>query len=236
MMNATTRPAPASTRGPRPELFTPIHKAIRLAMSDVLARLGGTDFADDAASRAATAELRQVLLFCGSHLEHEERFVKPAAVERLPGGVVEAFEEHAEQALVVGELRALADAVDGAGPSTRTVTAHSLYLHFSRFVAQNLAHMADEEQVLAPLLERFFTPAEILEVHGRIQAAITPEERRISGPYMLRACSPGERRFLVAAMLKVAPKEAVMAALGSFRGAVPDATIDDLLAFCGGAS
>lgn len=236
MMNTTTRPAPpSSTRAagpPRAELFRLIHKAMRLAMADAQGILGETDFADAAASRAAVKALREVLAFAESHLQHEERFVKPLATERLPSGV-EVFDAHQDQLHVYAELRALADAVESAPDDARPVTGHALYLHFSRFVAENLSHMADEEQVVSPLLERFFSNAELLAMHARILDAVTPAERLVSGRYMLRACSPGERRGFVSGMLKAAPKEAVLGMLGAMRGAVPDAVLDDLVAFVG---
>lgn len=228
-MNAVTQRNPAQSFAAKTNLFGLIHKAIRFALAEMLSRLGATNYSDAAATRRTTAELRKVLTWCEKHLEHEERFVKPAAQARLPGGKVEAFEAHEGQLQVYGELRALADAVDAARDELRPVTAHALYLHFSRFVGENLAHMADEEQVVGPLLDRFLSAEELEAIHTAILRSTTPEERAISSAYVIRAVSQPERRALVGGMTRLDPPEVLILTLEGIRGAVPDADLDDLV-------
>jgi hypothetical protein len=175
-----------------------------------------------------------VLDFCTNHIHHEDRWVRPAVAERLPGGSVGPFEAHAEHTRAIAELRALIDAVLAAHGADRPRIGHALYLHASRFVAENLSHMADEEQVLQPLLERFFTDAELQAIHGQILAATTPEERVLAFPYMFRACSQSERRALVAGMAHAQPREVSRRIVESLRGALADADVAELLAIASG--
>jgi len=73
---------------------------------------------------------------------------------------------------------------------TQRSLGHTLYLHFSVFVAETLAHMAYEERVVQPLLERLFTPHELFEMHTSIILAITPDQMMRS----LRSIIPASTR------------------------------------------
>jgi hypothetical protein len=80
------------------------------------------------------------------------------------------------------------------------LAGRTLYLHFSTFTAELLLHMAEEERVLQPLLERFFTDDELHEVHGQLLASLTLEEKMRAARWMLRALSPAEYADLVSSV------------------------------------
>jgi iron-sulfur cluster repair protein YtfE (RIC family) len=188
-------------------IFVPIHKALRVASCELLAdfgRLGSED--RDEMARVLSA-LGSLLLAYENHLEHEERFVRPEAEKRLQG-VGTAFDDHAKHTRQIAELRALASALAIGSDAHRAVSTRTLYLHLSTFIGESLVHMAEEEQVLAPLLDRAFSGAERMEIHARIQAAITPEERAYIGPFMMRALDPDEKQMLLRAMAQAAASEA----------------------------
>lgn len=121
----------------------------------------------------------------------------------------------------IAELRAQAEALVAERPELRARVGHALYLHFTVFVGENLAHMAEEERVVMPLLQRFFDDGELRELHGRVLAAVTPAERAYSAQFLYRALSGPERRGLVASAAASMPLEAVLGLLEANRGAVP---------------
>jgi hypothetical protein len=188
--------------------FGPIHKAIRFALSDLLVRMGKGEF--------TFAELEDVLAYCESHLAHEETFFRPAFATRI--GALTAFDEgHPVHERYVAELRALAKSAESAAPEHRATSARALYLHFSKFVGENLAHMAEEEEVLQPLVERHFADDELLAIQGRLMASLAPPEMVRSAKFMLRALDRSERAFLVGGMAKNAPRPAVLALLDAVK-------------------
>ncbi len=187
-------------------MFVPIHKALRLASCEVLADFGRLDASDRDETARVLGALTLLLDAYEKHLEHEERFVRPEAEQRLQG-VGTAFDDHAAHTRHIAELRSLATAVSLAGDQHRAISARTLYLHFSTFVGESLVHMAEEERVLAPLLDRVFSPAEKAAVHGRIQAAITPEERAYVGPLMMRALDPDEKAMVLRAISRATTSE-----------------------------
>ena len=129
----------------RHDLYAPIHKGLRLALSDLLVRLGRADFADAAATAGLLAALRRQLVLSAGHLHHEEVEIHTVLEARAPGSTLtlEADHDHHRRAFVT--LEAAIAAVEAAPPAERAAPARELYLAFSQFVAADFAHMAEEE-------------------------------------------------------------------------------------------
>src|SRR5437868_4802511 len=83
-----------------------------------------------------------------------------------------------------------------ADSNPRPLVGRTLYLHFGTFVAENLLHMAEEEQVVMPLFERLFSEEEVRGIHQRVMAKLTPQEYGRAVRYVLRATNRPERAAL----------------------------------------
>lgn len=195
---------PAQAVAPRPprfDLFFSIHKAIRFGLCQLLLDAGATAFDDAAEVGALVGRIRAQLELCERHAEMEDRFIRPALAERTRGAL-EVFDTgHAHQRRIVQELAALLSALTEAAPTERSRVGRTLYLHLGTFLAESLTHMAEEERVIQPLLERHFTDDELRAIHAALIAACTPEERLLSASWMLRAASQPERLQLLGSML-----------------------------------
>jgi hypothetical protein len=178
---------------PRFDPFGLIHKAIRLALTDLLVRIGQTSPRDERAVSSLASTTRQTLAYYATHLRSEDAWLKPGVEQRLPGGA-SAFDDHPEHERALEELSAQVEAL--ADEAHRARTLKNLYLHFSVFVGNSFAHMAEEERVLLPLLHRFFDDDELRAMHANILAATSPDERALTLPLLLRALSPDERTAL----------------------------------------
>jgi iron-sulfur cluster repair protein YtfE (RIC family) len=187
---ATTNATGAAAR-PRLDVFGRIHRGIRFALCDLLLRMGRGE--------SWQGELEDVLLFCEGHLAHEERFLRPALSSRQKGPLTTFDKGHPEHTRFVAELRALAKNAAEVPAARRASLERTLYLHYSAFVANNLAHMAEEEQVLQPLLERLFSDEELLAIHGKMMSALTAEERALAARYLFAALDREERIALASA-------------------------------------
>jgi len=191
-VTATHSAAPRASRAAA-VLFAPIHKAIRLGLAEMLVRIGQTAFGDDAAVGALFDEIESLFHKLERHAEVEDTVVAPA----LEGRAGEVFATHACLDRLTAELRALMVRARTSRPDEREVIGRTLYLHFSRFVAEQLSHMAEEEQVLQPLLEWMHSDEELFALHGAVLARLSPEEKLASAPFMVWAAAPNERIALV---------------------------------------
>ncbi len=202
----------------RPDLYGPVHKGLRNALNTTLLKLGQLDPADPADVAEALFELRDVLAWCEKHIEIEEQFVHAAVERKRPAALVGRLRgDHGSHERDVSLLRDDADALERAlaePPAVARARARQLYLSYSRFVAENLAHMAVEETEMNALLAELFTSEEIGAIFVSILASEPPEQLMRGVRWVMPAVDPAER----AVMAKIA------------QAGVPPATFGQLLA------
>ncbi len=223
----------SSARPQRFDLYGPIHKTIRVAMSDVLVRMGKTNFANESAAARITEDLQKLLALCDQHIQHEVNFVHPHLAERLPNALAKIDDGHAEHDRFVAELRALsAGVVSAPTRELRALAGTTLYLHYSAFFADTLAHMVEEERVLQPLIHRFFTDQELLGIQGAILASIPPAENFEMVCTMLPAVNGPERADILGGVHAGAPPEAFQALVAALRSRLDADEWTELLGLC----
>jgi hypothetical protein len=202
-------------------------------MSDLLVRMGKTNFANAAHAERITSELEKVLVWCEQHIDHETKFIHPHLAERLPQALAKIDDGHEEHARFVAELRSLIGGVASANTSElRALAGRSLYLHYSAYFADTLAHMVEEERVLQPLMHRFFTDAELLAMNDAIVQSMQPAEMFESLCAMVPAVNGPERAELLGGAHAGAPPEAFQALMGMLRPRLNDEEWSELLALC----
>jgi hypothetical protein len=189
--------------------FTFIHKSIRLLLAETLVELGCTDFTNRDSAQRALEMLDHAFEYCEQHLEHEERFVRPACAGRLS---LDVFDRgHPEQERMLAQLRMLMASLHQAESSHAQRLGAALCLQFSAFVAECLAHMAEEEQVLAPVMVQALSEDELGAMQGRIVQSMSPDEATRGAYLMLIAANRSERRILLEKLLLQAPRAQVLA-------------------------
>lgn len=202
-------PAPRTTSAPavraRLDLYAAIHKALRLAMTDTLVRVGSLDAGDDAMRAETIHQVRTLCAMCRSHVAKENGHVHPAIEACRPGGSARIAGEHEEHLVAIDAIEAGAGAFE-AEPTP--AQAHRLYRQLASFVAENFEHMDVEESLHNALLWAAYTDAELLEIHEHILASLTPQEMGQVLHWMLPALSPAERSGLLGDLRAKAPPQA----------------------------
>ena len=215
------------------DFYGPIHKSLRMAISDLLIRMGKTNFAAPEAAERVVSAMRQLLVVCEEHIEHEARFVHPQLATRLPQALAKIDAGHDEHARFVAELRSLGDAVLGSkAPSLRALAGRTLYLHFTSFAADALAHMVEEERALQPLMHRFFSDDELLAMETAILGSMSPEQQLASMIGIVRAVNGPERAALLGGVHAAAPPPAFEAIIGALRPELASDEWSELTALC----
>jgi hypothetical protein len=195
------------------DLYGPIHKGLRLALSQLLVRLGACDGDDPAALAALLADLRGQCQLSAHHLANEEACVHPALEARAPGATAYLARAHEHHRETFYELEALIRRAERAHVDERPMELSRLYLRFSTFVAEDFAHMAEEEQLILPVLQGLFTDDELRGIEDRIISGLEPDEVIAFGRTMIPAATRPERIILLDALRANAPAEAFAAIL-----------------------
>src|SRR5262249_29987692 len=141
------------------------------------------------------ADLRRQLHLSARHLAHEDLEIQPALESRAPGATERLVRAHDEHRADFVELEALITVAEQ--PGALPAAWRRLYLRFSEFVAEDLAHMAEEELVVLPVLQSLFTDAELGEIEGRVMRMIDPEDLVAYLRIMITAGSRADRLFLL---------------------------------------
>ncbi len=193
------------------DFYGPIHKGLRLAQTQMLVRLGACGGDDEAELAQLLDDLVALCHMAEHHLENEDRWVHTALEDRAPGSTVRLADSHAHHRQAFEALQALIGQVQAAEAGKRAQGLKQLYLRFSLFMAEDLAHMAEEEELMLPVLQSLFTDAELSGIEDGILSALSPEEIVGFGRLMIPAATRADRIALLSAMRANAPAEAFSA-------------------------
>ncbi len=190
----------------RYDLYGGVHKGLRRAGCDLLCRLGAVDHDKSEETDAVIAILRAYLGLAASHVMHEDENIHKALQAR---GVSTAAidHQHDDHRRDFADLEAMALAIEMARPQERRAACRKLYLAFAAYIAEDLAHMHEEETVTAPALWTAFSDEELMGIEMRIISSIPPEKNMAFMRTMIPAMNPAERAALLGAMKKGAPPE-----------------------------
>ena len=173
--------------------FYLIHKALRAMLYDTALTLQQTDFANYTEARAALVKVNDVLFAFDNHAHHEDNFIMPA-VETYEPALAASFEkEHVEDLRISNRLKNIIVIYENTFfPEERTVCGSAITKSFTEFLVFNLEHMAKEEEVLNPILWRYYTDKELKELTQAIIAKIEPEQMEKFSTWMMRGLHNGE--------------------------------------------
>ena len=193
----------------RHNIYAMIHKALRLAMTEMLPAVGRLDASDPQEVSEAIVRVRDLLRFCKAHVANEETFIHPAIEARRSGTSARVASEHIEHLASIASLYRAVESLARAPSASRDAAAFALYAELGRFVGENFVHMYEEETVRNRALWDAYTDEELLALERAIKAHHTPEEMTFVLRWMLPAMTPAERAGLVAGLRKVAPPQVV---------------------------
>lgn len=177
------------TDATHPDLFTNAHKGIRRALFAACVDLGRAD-GDPERERAARMRLGEALHFVAHHGENEDQLLLPLLRERAPRVFARMTEAHADLDVARAELLV-------------EKPIRELYLASCAFTSRYLAHMDDEERVLAPVIREVLSVEEATAFGRRAVERTAPEDQRLMLGWMLPAMTRGD----VAAFLGRLPPE-----------------------------
>ncbi len=183
---------------PRPDLLTPIHKALRRSLFETALVLARTDFTEPAELAVAQQAVAACLEYLREHAEHEDRHTVPLLTRFDPelAAIIEAAHPQLERmAIAIDSLWPRLAPLTGA---PRASLGAELLRRFQAFVAEQLLHMDLEERRVVPQLWNHLSDAELVALGARITATIPPLRMQQWGALLAGALSAPERAALQA--------------------------------------
>ncbi|MBB4121094.1 hemerythrin domain-containing protein [Martelella radicis] len=189
----------------RYDLYGPVHKGLRRSQCNLLAALGSADFGNPETCERMLAEFRHLLSMAASHVVHEDSVIHAALnALSLSTGLVD--EQHDEHRAAFDALEAMASTVEAAEGPARIAAGRALYLAFAAYIADDFAHMHEEETVVMPLLWQHFSDDELHAMEMKIVGSMPPEKNMAFTRVMVPAMSPAERSGMVGGMFQAMPR------------------------------
>jgi hypothetical protein len=190
--------------------------------------MGATSFAVRSEAQRVVDDLDGLLDLCLFHIHHEDEHVHPALEHRRPGSSAGLGEEHDRHQQFIRELRSLAAKLSAAPREQAQILGRALYLRYSLFVGENIAHMAEEELVIQPLLEELYHEGELHDLHNALVASIGPNEMSAFLYIMIPAINRTERFDMLSMARTRMPPPAFSALLAAVRPGLSDTDWSDL--------
>ena len=190
----------ANTTTERDDLFTNIHKGLRLGLFDITVQAGRTDWADPPQVTELGERWDGLLTLLRAHGDHEDEHILRLLDPYDPLATESTAEQH----------RDLDDLLDDLAERFGTVLAApgvasglELYRDLARFAAAYLTHMHDEETRVMGRIWACCTDEEIAGARQRFMAGMSPRVQALSLEYTLPALD-GPTRMALEARLEAA--------------------------------
>jgi hypothetical protein len=186
----------------RDDLFTHIHKALRLALFGTTALAGSTAWTDPDAVAELGARWRPVLALLRAHTAHEDDYILRILDSYDPAATQAAEEHHRDLDDLVDDL---AHRFDRLAVAPDPESGLAWYRDLARFVAAYLPHLHDEETRIMRRIWECCTDEEIAATRASFMDHMSPEIGVISLEYMLPAVDPPTRAELISQLAATAP-------------------------------
>lgn len=192
------------------DLYAPVHKGIRLALSGLCHQAGSVDHSDDERVNAFIEEFKQVAIILEAHSRDEDAHINESFEKFAPKTLLQLEKEH--DALEHG-LEQLISLVDQLHLKKHNPVEHQkiwcqIGKDLNRFTAVYFAHLQNEEGPGLHALWKNLTDDELKRISMNIRSSIPPQTMAIFMHYMIPAISHEERLEMFTDMKKFAQKEA----------------------------
>lgn len=177
----------------RYNMFNQVHKGLRALLYDTAMRVQHTDFWNVEEAGDTLRRIREVISLFDKHAHAEDNFVFPA-IKKYEPSVADLFEqEHIKDHQLGEELLGASNAYEAAAVITgKALIAPRICRLYDRFVAFNLEHMLKEEEVLNPILWRYYSDEELFEITRQIVSQVPAHVMAKMNKWMLRGLHTGE--------------------------------------------
>lgn len=197
----------------RYNIFFPVHKGLRALLYETAIKLQQTCFDNDAEAAAAIDRLKIVIAIFESHAHKEDDYLFASIAEYEPA-IIDAFaQEHKQDHALCENLQKSMATFDAADAANKLAMGEEIMKAFTWFMVFNLTHMAKEEQVINPVLWRYYTDAQLRQITQQIMKSVPQQETAFVSKWMMRGLNNDEVLYWMHGVKDTAPQPAFEALL-----------------------
>ena len=189
----------------RYELLAGVNRGWRKAEMEMLARIGALNSSDNGAVAAMIKDFRKLVVLARFRLVYENS-IHAALDERKPGASGSSA-NHDEYDQCFARLESMLVGIEAIKGGSRREVLKTLYLRFSEFIALDFARMANEEQIVRPLLHALFSDEELVAMEQRSVVKMPQDVFAHFIKIIAPALDPEGREELVARLRRYLPAD-----------------------------
>lgn len=199
----------------RYDLYGPVHKGLRYALSGICYQAGSIDISNDQNLKSFIEEWRQIVVILEMHSHSEDHYLNDAY---LKYAAETANQLEVEHDVLNQKVQNIDNVVNQLEQPETTLTERSrlwyqLGRDLNRFTADYFNHLQREEGPGMEALWNHLSDEQLHEYSVNIRSAIPPHAMMIFLHYMLPAISHQDRAAMLGGMKLFAPQEAYEAVL-----------------------
>lgn len=198
------------------DLYAPVHKGIRYALSGLCHQAGSVDSTEEEKVKSFVEEFKRIVIILESHSRDEDAHINESYEKYAPETLHQLEEEHEGLERKLGELAELVEQLESSKqqPGLQEKIWHQIGKDLNRFTAAYLTHLEREEGPGMQALWDNLTDEQLKVISMNIRSSIPPHAMAIFMHYMIPSISHQERLGMFGDMKKFAPKEAYAGMMG----------------------
>jgi hemerythrin superfamily protein len=188
-------------------MFNQIHKGLRALLYETALDIQHTDFWNVEETEKVIERIQDVVKLFEKHAFSEDSYVFPA-IEKYEPSVADAFEQEHVKDHLLGELLSASLISYKNAPiiTEKAEAGRQIYSAFVKFMAFNLEHMGKEEEIINPLLWRYYTDEELLAITSKIVSHIPAGHMEVVSKWMVRGLNNAEIAGWLRSVERTAPE------------------------------
>ena len=190
----------------RLDLYKEVHKGVRKALFDLAMLAGSTEFNHPESLQRLKDQVNLTYNLLETHAHSEDTYVEPLLRQCDSEVADKLTTTHSKLENDISQLKRQLDDF-ASGQADITSQGQLFYLALTRFIGEYLQHIADEEQILMPLLWKKFDDPTLMEVTTTIRANIPPPVMKNFLSFMIPAMNHQERTLMLTGIKRAAPPE-----------------------------
>lgn len=197
------------------DLYGPVHKGLRSALSSLCFQTGSMDvLSDEQGLKSFLEEFKRVVIILEAHAHDEDLHLNDPYLQYAPQTAKRLEEEHQVLDLKLDNIVTLANQLEQEVSSEeRRRLWYQLGRDLTRFTAEYFMHLQNEEGPGMDALWANLTDEQLIDYSIKIRSSIPPHTMMIFLHYMLPAITHTARFEMLSGMKRFAPREAYEAVL-----------------------
>lgn len=186
------------------------HKFVSSALNNLERAIAKADFCDEQSVKRIKEEFAALSDLLKGHAEYENlRLHALLKQKNCPASIYAHIEEdHDEQDKQLLEIEAMIQKIESESEkSIKIDLGYHLYLTFRKFVADNLAHLHEEETEILPALQKLYSDEELRQVEATTYQEMTPEQMIAMLQVLFPHMNPYDRQAFLLDILSLEPEK-----------------------------